>query len=138
MKKKKKHVVDSLDNLRAPAEHEERKRIAFGIAGWATFACWGSFFLALILLHFARPDPDYGFFGTFNEAQLNRTQWHETLTAWFLKTLWGCFLLTLSTIIARILFTNREINRDIIVYNLGFLLFATSLLLLAYYMKWLM
>ena len=133
MKKKKKHVVDSLDKLRPPAEHEERKRIVFSIAGWLTFACWAGLFLSLILLHLARPDPDYGFFGTFNEPQFNRTQWDEGLTSWFTFTIWSCFLLTLGTIIMRMLFRSEEIKTDKIVYNLGFLLFATSLVMLAFY-----
>ncbi len=122
--------------LRTPSDHKEKKRhIIFSITGWITIVSWGCLLLAIILLHYARPESTYGFFGTYNETLAFRDQWHDTLTTWFLWALWTCCLLTILAIVFRIIFAPRAISKDILLYNLAILLMLAIIFLVTYYFE---
>lgn len=124
--------------LRAPIHHhEEKKRIISSAAGWLTLFSWGGLFLAIILAHFARPESTYGFFGTYNETLPFRQQWHPTLTTWFVWSLWGCCIMTLISIITRVVFSQQALIKDKLMYNLVLLLFIVVVFIFAYYLDWL-
>ncbi|CAG8998300.1 MAG: hypothetical protein CENE_00242 [Candidatus Celerinatantimonas neptuna] len=106
----------------------KRDRLQRWLSG-LTILCWIVFLVALIVFHYARPQIDYGFL-KYKDVVV-REHWDAKYLPWYLTLLWGCMVITLIDLIARLVRRYRHKHHHY--YNLIVLLLIVIACLESYY-----
>lgn len=81
------------------SEHERREGpdLICRLFSWLALIGWMLFIVCLVLTHYASPEMDSGLV-RYWDIDI-RTYWRPRLTAWLEYLLWGCVLLSMSSLL---------------------------------------
>ena len=96
---------------------------------WLALICWGLFLVAILAFHYARPEVEYGLL-RYLGLDIRKT-WELKMQLVFLYSLWGCFGITLISVVLN--FSRNRRLEDYHIFYFAFLLFIAVVSLAAYY-----